>query len=92
MICRKNSFYKLDLVRKSRGYIKQASFILDTDEWQFLSEVFVADKEYSSIKVAYVYCKNVNMAFMEGLSLYREEFGQSYDYDEDNNLISAVDN
>ena len=37
------------------------------------------------------YCRNANTAFFDGLSLYREKFGQSYTYDEDNNLISAVD-
>ena len=29
--------------------------------------------------------------FFDGLSLYREEFGQSYTYDDKNNVISAVD-
>ena len=31
------------------------------------------------------------MAFFDGLSLFREEFGRIYGYDANNNLLSAVD-
>ncbi len=67
------------------------NFSPDILDWQFLSDVYVAKQAYTSIRVSYSYCRNANIAFFDGLSLYREEFGQSYTYDEDNNLISAVD-
>ena len=67
------------------------NFSPDILDWQFLSDVYVAKQDYTSVRVSYSYCRNANTAFFDGLSLYREEFGQSYTYDEDNNLISAVD-
>ena len=67
------------------------NFSPDILDWQFLSDVYVAKKDYSSIKVSYTYCHNANIAFFDGLSLFREEFGQSYTYDADNNVTSVVD-
>ena len=51
----------------------------------------MAKQAYESIKISYTYCHNENLAWFDGLSLYREEYGQSYTYDEDNNLISVTD-
>ena len=67
------------------------NFSPDILDWQFLSDVYVAKQDYSSIQVSYTYCHNANTAFFDGLSLYREEFGQTYTYDAENNLISVVD-
>lgn len=71
--------------------VHYTNFSPDIMDWQFLGDVYVAKQDYTSIKISYTYCKNANMAFFDGLSLYREEFGQSYTYDDKNNVISAVD-
>lgn len=71
--------------------VHYTNFSPDILDWQFLSDVYVAKKDYTSVKVSYTYCRNANLAYVDGLSLYREEFGQTYTYDDDNNLISAVD-
>lgn len=71
--------------------VHYTNFSPDILDWQFLSDVYVAKKDYSSIKVSYTYCHNANIAFFDGLSLFREEFGQSYTYDENNNLVSVID-
>ena len=71
--------------------IHYTNFSPDILDWQFLGDVYVAKQDYTSIKVSYTYCRNANLAFFDGLSLYREEFGQSYTYDDKNNVISAVD-
>ena len=71
--------------------VHYSNFSPDILDWQFLSEVYVAKQDYTSIKISFTYCRNANIAFFDGLALYREEFGQSYTYDKDNNLISAVD-
>lgn len=60
-------------------------------DWQFLSDVYVAKKDYTSIEVAYTYCHNANIAYFDGLALYKENFGCSYTYDDENNLISVKD-
>lgn len=67
------------------------NFSPDIMDWQFLSDVYVAKNDYTSIQVSYTYCRNANMAFFDGLSLFREEFGQTYTYDEDNHLVSVID-
>lgn len=71
--------------------VHYTNFSPDIMDWQFLGDVYVAKQDYTSIKISYTYCKNANMAFFDGLSLYMEEFGQSYTYDDKNNVISAVD-
>lgn len=68
-----------------------SNFSPDILDWQFLSEVFVAKKDYKSIQVSYTYCRNGNLAFVDGLSLYREGYGQTYTYDEDGKVVSAED-
>lgn len=71
--------------------VHYTNFSPDILDWQFLSDIYVAKKDYSKVKISYTYCKNANTAYFDGLSLYREEFGQSYTYDSKNNLVSAVD-
>ena len=71
--------------------VHYTNFSPDILDWQFLSDVYVAKQAYDSIKISYTYCHNENLAWFDGLSLYREEYGQSYTYDEDNNLISVTD-
>ncbi len=71
--------------------VHYTNFSPDIMDWQFLSDVYVAKNDYTSIQVSYTYCCNANMAFFDGLSLFREEFGQTYTYDEDNHLVSVID-
>lgn len=71
--------------------VHYTNFSPDILDWQFLSDIYVAKKDYSKVKISYTYCKNANTAYFDGLSLYREEFGQTYTYDDKNNLVSAVD-
>ena len=66
-------------------------FSPDLTDWQFLSEACVAKVDYKAVKVAYTYSHNANLAFFDGLALFREEFGQTYTYDDKNNLISVTD-
>ena len=77
---------------KSDEFIAQ--FNPDTDSsvnWQFASQVMVAKKAYSSIKVSIVYDYNLNTAYFDGIQLFKEEFGSSYTYDNDGNVISITD-
>ena len=70
--------------------IHYTNFSPDIQDWQFLSDYYVAKQDYTSIRISYTYCYNANVAFFDGLSLYREEFGQSFTYDDKNNLISVI--
>ena len=71
-----------------------ASFNPDTNagqSWQYTAQVMVAEKAYNSITVAIAYDYNVNTVYFDGIQLYKEQFGSSYTYDEDGNVISVVD-
>ena len=71
--------------------VHYTNFSPDILDWQFLSDVYAAKKDYTSIKVSYTYCHNANLVFFDGLSLFREEFGQTYTYDKEHNLTSVTD-
>ena len=71
--------------------VHYTNFSPDILDWQFLSDVYVAKIEYTSVKVSYTYCRNANLAFFDGLSLFKEGFGQTFTYDKDNNIIAVTD-
>ena len=48
--------------------VHYTNFSPDILDWQFLSDVYAAKKDYTSIKVSYTYCHNANLAFFDGLS------------------------
>ena len=59
--------------------------------WQYASQAIVAKKAYDSIKIELAYDYNCNTVYFDGIQLFKEQFGQSYTYDEDGNVISVVD-
>ncbi|MBM7570649.1 DNRLRE domain-containing protein [Aquibacillus albus] len=61
----------------------------DSQVWQYLSGGAVAEDDYKSINVYIEYYENENDASFDGIQLYKEGFGQSYQYDEDGNLVST---
>lgn len=69
-----------------------STFQSSTAEWQFLSDVFVAETDYVKIHVSCVYNYNCNAVAFDGLALYREDFSQSFLYDEDGNVQSVTNN
>lgn len=90
----KNRRFGVEVVFVAKDNTKDVhytNFSPDILDWQFLSDIYVAQKDYVRVEVSYTYCRNANTAYFDGLSLYREEFGQTYTYDAENNLISAVD-
>ena len=77
----------------SAGEEHLVSFNPDSDSennWQYIATRVVADKAYTSVRVSLLYCKNMNVAYFDGIQLYKEEFGQSYVYDEDTGLVTSV--
>ncbi len=63
----------------------------DVDAWQFVAGKALAKQDYAKIMVDLVYYYNVNTAYLTGAFCYKEEFGQTYDYDENGNVQSVVD-
>ena len=68
-----------------------SNFLDRGSDWAFLNDVFVAKKAYSSIQVSYIYGYNENAVYFDGLSLFKEEYGSSYTYDSEGNVISTQD-
>lgn len=63
----------------------------DVYSWQFVSAESIAPASYTKIKVALVYDYNINKAYMTGAYCNKEQYGQTYTYDDDGNIVSAVD-
>ena len=63
----------------------------DVNNWQYSAAPIVAPKAYSSITVYLAYDYNANSVVFDGIQLYKEQFGNSYTYDEDGNVKSVVD-
>ena len=62
-----------------------------TINWQYAASPIVAKGAYDSIVIELAYDYNANTVYFDGVQLYREEFGNSYTYDEDGNIISVKD-
>lgn len=63
----------------------------DLNTWQFVSGKVIAPADYSYCCFEVIYYSNINTVMMTGGFCYREEFGQTYDYDENGNVASVVD-
>ncbi len=63
----------------------------DLNTWQFVSGKVIAPADYSNCCFEVIYYSNINTVMMTGGFCYREEFGQTYDYDENGNVASVVD-
>ena len=68
-----------------------AQFNPNVTQWQFVSGAIAATGDYTSITIEAVYTNNVNTVYFDGLQLFKEEFGVSYTYDDEGNVISVID-
>ena len=66
-------------------------FCEDSSDWQYVSNVVTTEADYSSITYYAIYYENANTAYFDGLQLYKEDFEQSYKYDDDGNLQKVSD-
>ncbi len=60
-------------------------------KWQYAATPIVATQAYTSITIELAYDYNVNTAYFDGIQLFKEQFGSSYTYDADGNIISVKD-
>ncbi|KUP08306.1 hypothetical protein Q75_02940 [Bacillus coahuilensis p1.1.43] len=68
---------------------KKIPFNPSTYNWQYISDVIIAEKDYERIRFYIEYYHNENQGYFDGLQLYREEFDTSYQYDNKGNVIST---
>jgi RHS repeat-associated protein len=60
-------------------------------QWQYAASPIVAKGAFTSVTIELAYDYNANTAYFDGIQLYKEEFGNSYTYDEKGNIISVKD-
>jgi RHS repeat-associated protein len=70
---------------------KAVKFNEDSTDWQYASTAIRADVPYVKIHVYLDYYHNENTAYFDGIQLYKESFGISYQYDSKGNLMSTQD-
>ena len=61
------------------------------NDWQYLALRAVAKKAYTSLRIHVLYDCNANVVYYDGMQLFKEEFGHSYVYDANGNIISVTD-
>ncbi len=59
--------------------------------WQFLADEIVMPCDYGNVSIVFTYDHNVNAAYHTGSFCYKEQYGQTYDYDSNGNVVSVVD-
>ena len=74
-----------------KGYIHLDCNADLKNRWQFVTEEAIIPEDYGKIAIALLYDHNVNAAYMTGAFCYKEQYGQTYDYDKDGNVVSTVD-
>ena len=79
--------------RRTDGSIQWSNslFNQDCNDWQYTSNAVVSDSSYNGIVLYIMYYNEENTAYFDGLQIYKEEFGQSYSYDDKGNVISTKD-
>lgn len=70
---------------------KNIPFNCDVNTWQFISAEMIMPQDYYAIGIEIIYFNNVNTISTVGAFCYKEQFGQTYDYDKDGNVVSVVD-
>ncbi|SHJ09847.1 RHS repeat-associated core domain-containing protein [Clostridium amylolyticum] len=80
---------QLAFISSKGPHWESVSFNNDSLDWQYISHIFKADDDYDRIDIYLDYAENANTAAFDGIQLYKEEFGESYRYDANGNLISS---
>lgn len=60
-------------------------------EWQYFERIIVAEEDYESFSLSIMAQFNVNKLYFTNLYLVKDLGGNSFEYDEEGNLISATD-
>uniref|UniRef100_UPI0025C34774 DNRLRE domain-containing protein n=1 Tax=Clostridium sp. UBA4548 TaxID=1946361 RepID=UPI0025C34774 len=66
-------------------------FNKNNHDWQYISEIVKAPMDYTRVDMNIFYSNNANTAYFDGIQFYKEEFGDSFAYDDKGNLISVKD-
>lgn len=70
---------------------ENAMIVNGTEGWQFISKQIVANGDYNEIRVYLMFNRNANTIYYDNIGLFKEEFGESYQYDKNGNISSSQD-
>ncbi|WP_160680471.1 DNRLRE domain-containing protein [Clostridium sp. C8-1-8] len=62
----------------------------EVNDWQYIAKKLVATNDYKRLLFYVIYYKNANTAYFDGLQLYKEQFGTSFQYDSKGNVVSTA--
>ena len=71
--------------------VKEIDANPEVTSWQFVSGKAIAPDNYSHVCFETYYYNNANRVYTTGAFCYKEEFGQTYTYDNNGNIVSSVD-
>ena len=57
--------------------------------WQYISNNIIAEHEFNKVEYYFCFYNNANDVYVTNFGLYKDEFGQSYTYDKNGNVIST---
>lgn len=80
--------------KNSSGTRENADVLSWNEEWtnwQYISGAVIAPCDYTAIRFNVDYEENLNYADFDGFALYKEEFGNTFAYDEDGNVTAVKD-
>ncbi len=66
------------------------SFNEHVHDWQYVCGSVTADDDFDKVVLTYLYDYNINSAYFDGLTLYREPLGTKYTYYDDGNIKTIV--
>ena len=65
--------------------------LISDSNWQYAAIPVVGEEAYTSIIVKAVYSYNANTVYFDGIQLFKENFGSSFTYDTNGNVVSVLD-
>ncbi len=71
--------------------VKEINANPEVTSWQFVSGKAIAPEDYSRVCFEVFYYNNANEVQTTGAFCYKEEFGQTYTYDNNGNIVSSED-
>lgn len=80
-------------IKATSGYTYDTYIPFDysNTNWQYLCDRVTASVDYMSVTITACYNNNANTAYFDGLQLYREGYGDSYQYDSNGNVTNLTD-
>ncbi len=82
---------RITLINGNETQDAEAVYNPYVSDWQFTSGSIVANSAFTSVRITFIYSHNMNTADVTGLYCLAEEYGETYTYDGNGNLVSSAD-